>query len=95
MTIEEYNKITDKALDIDHLICSLAERCFIAENARLNVGDVTVIPDSTDTAKVIDRIFCKTEEEDDVFQPEILYTVERIDDKKLFRFTQSEMIDNE
>lgn len=95
MTKEEYYKITDKALEIDHLICSLAERCFVAENARLKVGDLTVIPDSTDTAKVIDRIFCKTEDDDEVLHPEILYTVERIGDKRRFRFTQSEMIDNE
>ena len=95
MTKEEYYNISNTLLSISRTVVELTERCFVAENARLKVGDITVIPDSTDTAKVIDRIFCKTEDDDEVLHPEILYTVERIGDKRLFRFTQSEMIDNE
>lgn len=92
MKNEEYNKITDKALETDHLTCSLAERCFVAENARLKVGDLTVIPDSDDTAMVVERRFCETEDEDGALQPEIVYVAQRISDNKMLRFVQSEIL---
>lgn len=54
MTNEEYEKALEKASDIAHFLSSLAERCYIAENARLKVGDITTLPDSTELYEVTD-----------------------------------------
>lgn len=54
MTNEEYEKALEKASDIAHFLSSLADRCYIAENARLKVGDIMTLPDSTEPYEVTD-----------------------------------------
>lgn len=54
MTNEEYEKALEKASDIAHFLSLLAEKCYIAENARLKVGDITTLPDSTEPYEVTD-----------------------------------------
>lgn len=54
MTNEEYEKALEKASDIGHFISSLADRCYITENARLKVGDITTLPGSTELYEVSD-----------------------------------------
>lgn len=54
MTNEEYEKALEKADDIAHFLYSLANRCYIAENARLKVGDITTLPNSTELYEVSD-----------------------------------------
>lgn len=54
MTNEEYEKALEKASDIAHSLSSLADRCYIAENARLKKGDFTTPPDSTELYEVTD-----------------------------------------
>lgn len=48
MTNEEYEKALEKASDIAHFLSSLAD------SARLKVGDITTLPDSTEPYEVTD-----------------------------------------
>ncbi len=91
MTNEEYEKALDKANELAHLLSSIAERCYIAENARLKVGDITTPPNSTELYKVSEvRVHDFGSESFDydlnfpkfVHDIDILYILRKVDDYK-------------
>ena len=95
MTKEEYYNISNTLLSISRTVVELTERCFVAENAKLKVGDFTVNPDSTEILKVTDRHSLMCMGKDEKPDVDVLYTLESIDDGKEYTFTQKELFKDE